>query len=69
MRLILKVVGYSSSTWYIKPKEKENKRPGPRPVIDDVKALALIKDEIKNSKFHSEGYIKVKREWKRKDIK
>ncbi|MFW6225235.1 MAG: hypothetical protein ACOC4B_03125 [Bacteroidota bacterium] len=41
MRLILKVVGYSSSTWYTKPEEGEKKRPGPKPVINDDKALIL----------------------------
>ena len=63
MRLILKVVGYSSSTWYTKPNDRKKKRPGPKPAIDDDRALALIKDEITHSKFHSEGYIKVKIEW------
>ena len=61
MRLILRVVGYSSSTWYTKPEEREKKRPGPKPAINDVEALSLIKDEIKDSKFHSEGYIKLKK--------
>jgi len=69
MRLILKVVGYSSSAWYTKPKEGEKRRPGPVPAIDDVKALTLIKDEIKDSKFHSEGYIKVKKRMEKKGHK
>lgn len=69
MRLILKVVGYSSSTWYTKPEEGEKKRPGPKPVINDDKALTLIKDEIENSKFHSEGYIKVKKRMDKKGNK
>ena len=69
MRLILKVVGYSSSAWYTKPKEGETKRPGPIPAIDDVKALVLIKEEIKDSKFHSEGYIKIKKRMDKKGYK
>lgn len=60
LRLILKVVGYSSSAWYTKPKQGVKNRPGPVPAIDDIKALSLIKEEIKDSQFHSEGYIKVK---------
>lgn len=69
MRLILKVVGYSSSTWYTKPVEKKRQRPGPKPKINDDKALSLIKDEIKDSKFHSEGYIKVKKRMDKKGHK
>lgn len=69
MRLILKVVGYSSSTWYTKPKDRKKKRPGPKPAIDDDRALALIKGEITLSKFHSEGYIKVKKRMDRKGFK
>lgn len=66
MRLILKVVGYS---WYTKPEEREKKRPGPKPAINDDKALRLIKDEITDSKFHSEGYIKVKKRMDRNGCK
>lgn len=69
MRLILKVVEYSSSTWYTKPVERKRQRPGPKPKIDDDKALSFIKAEIKNSKFHSEGYIKVKKRMDKKGHK
>lgn len=61
MQLILKVVGYSSSAWYEKPTDSKRNKPGPKPAIDDIKALELIKKEIKNSKFNGEGYLKVKK--------
>lgn len=69
VRLILKVVGYSSSAWYTKPEEGIKNRPGPAPAIDDVRALALIREEIKQSKFCSEGYIKVKKRMAKKGHK
>lgn len=69
MRLILKVVGYSSGAWYGKPKEGLKKRPGPSATIDDDEALKLIKEEIRSSKFHSEGYIKVKKRMDKKGHK
>ena len=61
MQLVLKVVGYSSSTWYEKPKNKKRSKPGPKPAIDDTEALALIKEDLKTSKFNGEGYLKVKK--------
>ncbi len=66
MRLVLKVVGYSSSTWYTKARDATKQRPGPKPAVDDDHALALIKDEIKESPFHSEGYLKIYRKLARK---
>lgn len=61
MQLILKVAGYSSSTWYEKPAGIRGSKPGPKPAIDDTKALELIKEDLKNSKFNGEGYLKVKK--------
>lgn len=58
-RLIFKVVGYSSSTWYENPTPGTGKR-GRKPKHSDEEVLREIKNEIKNSKFNSEGYIKVK---------
>jgi hypothetical protein len=65
MRMILKVVGYSSSTWYEKPLQRTGKR-GRKPNIPDDEALELIKMEIKQSKFKGEGYIKIKSRLQRK---
>ena len=64
-RLIFKVVGYSSSTWYENPTLKKGKR-GRKPKHTDKEVLLEIKDEIQNSKFNSEGYMKVKKRMERK---
>lgn len=61
MQLILKVAGYSSSTWYEKPTGIKGSKPGPRPAINDIEALELIKEDLKSSKFNGEGYLKVKK--------
>lgn len=61
MQLILKVAGYSSSTWYEKPTGIKGSNPGPRPAINDTEALELIKEDLKSSKFNGEGYLKVKK--------
>ena len=59
-RLIFKVVGYSSSTWYENPTPGTGKR-GRKPKHSDEEVLQEIKKEIKKSKFNSEGYMKVKK--------
>lgn len=59
-RLIFKVVGYSSSTWYEHPTPGTGKR-GRKPKHTDDKVLQEIKVEIGNSKFNAEGYMKVKK--------
>ena len=64
-RLIFKVVGYSSSTWYEKPSPKTGKR-GRKPIHSDEIVLREIKAEISNSVFKSEGYIKVKKRMERR---
>ncbi len=67
MQLILKVVGYSSSTWYEKPIGDKKGKPGPKPAINDKEALRLIKKDLKNSKFNGEGYLKVKKRLAKKN--
>jgi len=64
-RLIFKVVGYSSSTWYEKPVPKTGKR-GRKPIHSDETVLHEIKVEIENSVFKSEGYVKVKKRMQRR---
>jgi len=64
-RLIFKVVGYSSSTWYEKPVPKTGKR-GRKPIHSDETVLQEIKIEIENSVFKSEGYVKVKKRMERR---
>lgn len=58
MRMILKVVGCSSSTWYEKPKENTSRR-GRKPNHSDAEVLAGIKEVISSSEFQGEGYKKV----------
>ena len=68
MQLVLKVVNYSSSTWYGNKTIQSKQKPGPKPKYNDNDALIAIKNEIKNSKFHSEGYIKIKKRLERKSV-
>jgi putative transposase len=65
-RLIFKVVGYSSSTWYEKPTPKTGKR-GRKPKHSDEEVLQEIRVEIKNSKFNAEGYVKVKKRMEKRE--
>lgn len=69
MRMILRVVDYSSSTWYEKPLNRVKQKPGPKPFNDDNTILTQIKTEIKESKFCGEGYIKIQRKMAQKGIK
>jgi putative transposase len=60
MLLVLKVAEYSSATWYKSAKPSAGiVKKGPKPFLNDDQALEAIKDEIKFSLFHSEGYIKI----------
>ena len=67
MRLIFKVVGYSSSTWYENPTPKTGKR-GRKPKHSDEEVLQEIKEEIKKSTFNAEGYLKVKKRMGKRKI-
>lgn len=59
-RMILKISNISSAAWYGRRNSKNQKlNPGPKPKVSDIKLLAEIKNEIKVSVFHSEGYKKV----------
>ncbi len=66
-RLIFRVVGYSSSTWYENPTPKTGKR-GRKPKQSDEEVLQEIKEEIKKSTFNAEGYIKVKKRMGKRKI-
>ena len=68
-RLILKVAGVSSASWYGKRLAMITKRkPGPKPVIADEKLLVELRTEIKNSKFNSEGYKKVHKRIRKRGV-
>jgi putative transposase len=66
-RLIFKVVGYSSSTWYENPTPKTGKR-GRKPKHSDEEVLQEIKTEIMKSTFNAEGYLKVKKRMGKRKI-
>ena len=60
LRLILSVCELSSAAWYKKPDTKiPLQKRGPKPKTDDSTILNAIKNEIKESRFHSEGYKKI----------
>ncbi|GEM_PF-6722675 len=60
VRLILKVVGYSSSACYEKRESVAKSKPGPKPAIDDDRAIAQIRAQITGSKFSGERAHKGK---------
>mgnify|MGYP000853074173 FL=1 len=66
-RLIFKVVGYSSSTWYENPVPGTGKR-GRKPKHADEEVLREIKSEIKENKFNAEGYMKVKKRMEKRKV-
>ena len=67
MSLVLKVSDYSSAAWYGKSVTSAGtSKKGPKPFFDDAQALVVIKAEIAQSRFHSEGYIKINKRLKRK---
>lgn len=59
LRMILRVVGLSSAAWYGVSPLGPKQRPGPKPKIDDTKALELIKKKVSGNRFVGEGYIKT----------
>ncbi len=68
-RLVLQVAEISSASWYAKRRGAEEKqKPGPKPVISDETLLQELREELANSKFHSEGYKKVHKRLRRKDV-
>ena len=68
MSLVLKVVGYSSSAWYGKKQIQLKRKPGPKPKHSYNNALNAIKNEIENSQFRSEGYLKIKKRMSKRGI-
>lgn len=67
MTMVLLVADYSSASWYgIKVASASTTKKGPKPFLDDAQALEAIKEEIANSRFHSEGYIKLTKRMKKK---
>jgi hypothetical protein len=62
MIMILDIAGLSSAAWYRKTSkgsDPEKKRPGPVPTLSDARIVDEIRVEIKDPKFHSEGYKKI----------
>jgi transposase InsO family protein len=70
VRLVLKVAGLSSATWYTRSRAKlQKQRPGPKPWISDDELLAAIRQDLATSHFHSEGHKKVRARLRRKGIR
>ena len=69
MSLILSVAEYSSAAWYgRKSKSEKTRKPGPSPLVSDGVLLELVKYEVANGYFHSEGYKKVDARLKSKKV-
>lgn len=70
MNMVLNVAGVSSAAWYGNRARKEGKlKTGPKTSISDDELLIEIKKEILDSRFHSEGYKKVRARLKRRGIR
>ena len=70
VRLVLKVAGLSSASWYTASRAKaERRRPGPKPLISDEELLAAIREDLRTTRFHSEGHKKVRARLHRKGIR
>ena len=69
VRVVLKVAGLSSASWYTPSRAKAEKgRPGPKPLVCDERLLAAIREDVAASHFHSEGHKKVRARLRRKGI-
>lgn len=70
LSMVLKVVDYSSAAWYGKRVQTIEVivQKGLKPFLNDDQALTAIKEEIKHSRFHAEGYAKITKRLKRKGI-
>ena len=70
MSMVLSVAGVSSAAWYGNRARKEGKlKTGPKTPFSDDELLIEIKKEILDSRFHSEGYKKVRARLKRRGIR
>lgn len=59
-RLVLQVIGLSSSTYYDNRQKKvSKKRTGPKPKISNQEVLMQVKEYLKDPVFHLEGYKKI----------
>lgn len=72
MRMILDIAGLSSAAWYrknSKGSDPQRRKPGLNPIWSDERIVDEIRSEIKNSKFHSEGYKKIYKRIKNRGIR
>lgn len=70
MRLVLSVARLSSAAWYGKSRAKTQKqRPGPKPLVSDEDLLMAIRQDLSQSRFHSEGHKKVGARLRRQGIR
>lgn len=69
MSQILRVAEISSAGWYgKKPKHGTVQKKGPRTATSDDELLVQIRQEIMGSRFHSEGYKKIRARLKKRGI-
>lgn len=70
MSQILRAAGVSSAGWYGKKAKGAKKlKRGPKTAISDGELEVHIRREIMGSRFHSEGYKKIRARLKRRDIR
>lgn len=70
VRMVLYVAGLSRAAWYGKGRHSgEKKRPGPKPAICDEKLLEAVREDLAQSRFHSEGHKKVLARLRRQGLK
>jgi putative transposase len=70
VRLVLKVAGLSSAAWYTASRATGEKLlRGPKPAISDEILLEAIREDLRTSRFHSEGHKKVRARLRRTGLR
>jgi transposase InsO family protein len=66
---LLKASGISRACFYDTRKRREtSKKRGPKPHFSDDQVLKAVREEIKNSHFHSEGYKKIHKRVRKTEV-
>lgn len=69
VRMILRVIEYSSAAYYGSITDREKKKRGPKTEIDDEELKVEIKDTMEKIPFHGTGYKKIHARLQRELIK
>jgi len=59
VRMILRVIDYSSASYYGSTIDEKHAKPGPKGTISDEELVGTIKETIKEIPFHGVGYKKI----------